>query len=82
MLEPKVRNMPDDKEVVAKRDAAIEWCRNATDHAKTYGGKSWRYILIPHDVISENMIVTGLGPIRLLVANEPVGSRCKTNSFR
>ena len=60
MLEPKARNMLDDKEVLAKRDAAVEWCKNATDHAKTYGGKPWRYVLIPHDVVSENMTLIGL----------------------
>lgn len=60
MLEPKARNMLDDKEVLAKRDAAVEWCKNATDQAKTYGGKPWRYVLIPHDVVSENMTLIGL----------------------
>lgn len=60
MLEPKARNLLDDKEVLAKRDAALEWCKHASDHAMTYAGKPWRYLLIPHDVIAENMTLAGL----------------------
>lgn len=56
MLEPKARNQLDDAEVLAKRDAAIAWCKLATDHAASYdGGKPWRYVLIPHDDIRENI---------------------------
>ena len=39
----------------AKKAAAVQWCRHATAHAATYSGKPWRYVLIPHDVIAENM---------------------------
>jgi type III restriction enzyme len=60
MLEPKARNTLGDTEVLAKRDAAVAWCKNATDHAKTCGGKPWHYLLIPHDAVSENMTVQGL----------------------
>ncbi|HYV50106.1 MAG TPA: hypothetical protein VFA20_34860, partial [Myxococcaceae bacterium] len=47
-------------EVQAKRDAAMEWCGYASDHAATYNGKPWRYVLIPHDEIAENMTLSGL----------------------
>lgn len=60
MLEPKARNQLDATEVIAKKEAAIRWCQNASDHAKTYDGKSWVYLLIPHDVITENMTLGGL----------------------
>jgi type III restriction enzyme len=33
--------------------AAAEWCRHATAHELTHGGKPWSY-LIPHDVIADN----------------------------
>ena len=36
--------------MIAKRDAAVKWCKQASDHAATYGGKPWEYLLIPHDV--------------------------------
>lgn len=60
MLEPKARNEMTSADVLAKRDAAVAWCRHATDYTATYGGKPWRYALIPHDVIRENMTLTGL----------------------
>jgi type III restriction enzyme len=60
MLESKMRKEMDDVEVLAKKDAAIEWCSHATNHAKTSGGKPWKYVLIPHNAIAENMSITGL----------------------
>jgi type III restriction enzyme len=55
MLEPKMATQTQDKDVLAKRDVAIQWCATASEHARTYGGKPWRYVLIPHDAIAENM---------------------------
>jgi len=55
MLEPKVKKGMDSPEVTLKKDAAVKWCRNATNHTGTYGGKPWKYLLIPHDCITENM---------------------------
>ena len=60
MMEPKARKELDDPVVLAKKDAAVEWCKNASDHTATYGGKPWKYLLIPHDEISENMDAEGL----------------------
>jgi type III restriction enzyme len=55
MLEPKERGEMESPEVVAKKEAAIAWCKNASDHAESYQGKPWKYLLIPHDVIADNM---------------------------
>ena len=60
MLEPKMRKELDDPVVVAKKDAAVKWCANASTHAATYGGKLWRYLLIPHDEIAANITLSGL----------------------
>jgi type III restriction enzyme len=60
MMEPKASNQMQDSDVLAKRDAAVEWCRRATEHAASYGGKPWTYLLIPHDSIAENMTIEGL----------------------
>ena len=60
MLEPKMRKELDDPIVIAKKEVAIKWCANASDHASTYGGKPWRYLLIPHDEIAENITLAGL----------------------
>jgi type III restriction enzyme len=54
MLEPKSRAELTADDVIAKRDAAVKWCKQASDHAKTFQGKPWRYLLIPHDVIADN----------------------------
>jgi len=61
MLEPKAANQMTDPDVLAKRDVAVTWCKNASNHAAGYGGKPWKYALIPHDVIAENMTVSELG---------------------
>lgn len=55
MLEPKMATQMSDKDVLSKADVAVQWCAWASDHARTYGGKPWRYVLIPHDAISDNM---------------------------
>lgn len=51
----KRRGEIESQEVQAKKDAAVNWCQHATQHALSYGGKPWRYLLIPHDSIADNM---------------------------
>ncbi len=60
MLEPKMRKELEDPVVLAKKESAMRWCRNASDHAAAHNGKAWRYVLIPHDAIAENMTLVGL----------------------
>ncbi|MFN0149678.1 MAG: DEAD/DEAH box helicase [bacterium] len=60
MLEPKASDQLNDPIVLAKKDAAVTWCRNAAKHSTTYGGKPWRYVLIPHDQIADNMTLEAL----------------------
>jgi type III restriction enzyme len=60
MLEPKASNQMEDEIVLAKMEAAIKWCKNASDYAAANGGKPWRYVLIPHTAIAVNMTVDGL----------------------
>lgn len=60
MLEPKMATQMQDKDVLAKRNAAVKWCKQASDHAASYGGKPWKYVLILHDAIAENMTLSGL----------------------
>ncbi|MFZ5862377.1 MAG: DEAD/DEAH box helicase [Nitrospirota bacterium] len=60
MLEPKARSEMTDADVLAKRDAAVQWCAHASNHALQNGGKPWKYALIPHDAIAENMTLAGL----------------------
>lgn len=60
MLESKARNEMEDDKVKTKKEAATLWCRRATDHCSKNGGKPWKYLLIPHDAIAENMTLSGL----------------------
>lgn len=66
MIETKARNEMATPEVAAKRKAAEEWCQHASAHAATYGGKPWRYALVPHDTVADNMTLERLtGDLRL-----------------
>jgi type III restriction enzyme len=60
MLEPKDANKMADPAVLAKKEAAVKWCAHASDHARTYGGKPWRYVLIPHPEIALNVTLEAL----------------------
>jgi len=60
MLEPKASNQMEDSIVLAKKAAAVKWCLNASSHAQSYSGKSWRYVLIPHNEIAVNMTLAAL----------------------
>lgn len=60
VLEPKASNQLTDSVVIAKKEAAVKWCRNASNHAATFSGKPWRYALIPHGAVAENMTLGAL----------------------
>ncbi len=60
MLEPKARNQMEAADVLAKKDAAVLWCQRASTHTATYGGKPWKYALIPHDQLATNMTIEAL----------------------
>ncbi len=60
MLEPKAANQMIDEVVLAKKEVARKWCANATDYTASFGGKSWCYLLIPHDAIASNMTLDAL----------------------
>jgi type III restriction enzyme len=61
MLEPKMSSQLKDPIVLAKKTAAEAWCQRAGDYAALHDGKPWRYVLIPHDRITENMTLAALG---------------------
>jgi type III restriction enzyme len=60
MLESREKDKMDDPRALAKKAVAVKWCANASEYAASYGGKSWRYILMPHDAVAENMSLEGL----------------------
>ncbi len=59
MLEPKASRDMEVAEVVAKKEAAVQWCLRASEHNSLHGGKAWSYLLIPHDAIAENKTLQG-----------------------
>lgn len=60
MLEPKASNQMDDPIVLAKKEAAVKWCANASNHSQSYDGKLWRYVLVPHSEIAVNITLDAL----------------------
>ena len=54
MVETKARSDINTQEVQAKAAAAARWCEHASGYAATVGTKPWRYLLVPHDEISES----------------------------
>ena len=54
LVETKKRDDLKSDEVVAKAAAAVRWCKYASDHARSVGGKPWKYLLVPHDEIAES----------------------------
>jgi type III restriction enzyme len=60
ICEIKARNQLDDPTVEAKAKAARTWVGYANERAGENGGKRWRYLLIPHDAVTENASLAGL----------------------
>ena len=54
LAETKKRDDLQSAEVVAKAEAAVRWCKLASDYAASVGGKPWKYVLVPHDEIVES----------------------------
>ena len=51
MVETKAAANVSTEEVQQKKAAAEEYCRHASEFTAENGGKPWRYILLPHDVV-------------------------------
>ena len=69
-----------DSTVIAKKEAALKWCANASSHAEGYDGKPWCYLLIPHDEIALNITldllaarwqVSAVNPYAMKFVREP-----------
>ncbi len=60
MIEVKAANEMQDPEVQAKATAAIKYCNYATEFTAEYGGKPWKYVLIPHDKVAKNSSFKGI----------------------
>jgi type III restriction enzyme len=54
MVETKARTDVNTQEVQAKANSAARWCKHASTHAIEVGTKAWKYLLLPHDEVSES----------------------------
>ncbi|WP_448133490.1 DEAD/DEAH box helicase [Stenotrophomonas rhizophila] len=54
MVETKARADINTQEVQAKAASAMRWCKHASDHAANVNSKPWKYLLVPHDEVSES----------------------------
>ena len=54
MIETKARTDVNTQEVQAKANSAARWCKHASAHAVEVGTKAWKYLLLPHDEVSES----------------------------
>jgi type III restriction enzyme len=59
LCEPKRASEIQSEEVQAKAKATAEWCKYASEYENQSSGKPWKYLLIPHDVISEDKTLLG-----------------------
>jgi type III restriction enzyme len=74
MVETKARNEMSAPDVRAKADAGALWCQHASNHAHTTGAKPWKYLLIAHDVVTEDKRLVDFLPFETTHPS-PVASR-------
>ncbi|MDW8850119.1 DEAD/DEAH box helicase family protein [Flavobacterium sp. MMLR14_040] len=55
MVEPKSSANILDADVIAKKDAALKYCKYATEFTSQNNGKPWKYLLVPHNEISRTI---------------------------
>jgi len=55
MIETKKEGDIETADVQEKTQAALLYCKNATDFTTRNGGKPWKYVLIPHNAVMTNM---------------------------
>lgn len=60
LCEIKQQKELDSSDVQAKKDAALEWCKNASEHEEKHGGKPWVYLLIPDDQLNSTSTLEAL----------------------
>ena len=60
LVETKAAKDMEAPDVQAKADAAVTWCKNASDYSQAQGGKPWKYLLVPHDAVAHNATLSVL----------------------
>jgi type III restriction enzyme len=60
IIETKAAKDMDATDVKAKASAAEEWCKNASAYYGENGGKPWKYLLVPHDIVASSATLSML----------------------
>lgn len=60
LIETKAANAVDTTEIQAKAQAALKYCKYATEFTSEHGGKPWKYALIPHDQVTKTSSFKGV----------------------
>ncbi len=60
LIEPKAANEINSPDVQSKAQAAIKYCKYATEFTAEHGGKQWKYVLIPHDQVTKTSSFKGV----------------------
>lgn len=55
MVETKKEGAIEDADVQEKAQAALQYCKYASEFTTQNGGKPWKYVLIPHNAVQVNM---------------------------
>ena len=55
MVEPKAANKMKDDDVLEKKEAALKYCKYASEFTAQNSGKLWKYLLIPDTDISRTI---------------------------
>lgn len=55
LIETKALDQLNAPDVMDKKKAALNYCRYATQYTTTNGGKPWKYLLIPHNEVGQEM---------------------------
>jgi len=60
IIETKAAKDMENADVKAKAEAAVTWCDHASKYSQAQGGKSWKYLLVPHDAVAHNATISAL----------------------
>ena len=55
LIEAKAQKDMDSPDVLAKKEAAEFYCKTATEYTSQFGGKPWKYIIIPHTDVNRTV---------------------------
>ncbi len=57
IIETKAESNMKDADVIQKMEAAKKFCQFATEYTKEHSGKSWSYLLVPHNVVTRTITI-------------------------